>query len=76
MGCRSRLQGIFLIQGSNLGLPCWRQTVYHLSHQHLGKDKTRAATEQTDEEKVTLCVIYLLFLATHRTWALSSLTRD
>ena len=27
------LQGIFLIQGSNLGLPHYRQTLYHLSHQ-------------------------------------------
>ena len=27
------LQGIFPIQGSNLGLPHCRQTLYHLSHQ-------------------------------------------
>ena len=29
----SLLQGIFLIQGSNLGLPHCRQFLYHLSHQ-------------------------------------------
>ena len=27
------LQGIFLTQGSNLGLPDCRQILYHLSHQ-------------------------------------------
>ena len=33
VGCHFLLQGIFLTQGSNLGLPHWRQTLYHLSHQ-------------------------------------------
>ena len=33
MGCHSLLQGIFLAQGSNPGLPHYRQTLYHLSHQ-------------------------------------------
>ena len=33
VGCHSLLQGIFLTQGSNLGLLHWRQTLYHLSHQ-------------------------------------------
>ena len=33
VGCHSLLQGIFLAQGSNLGLPHCRQTLYHLSHQ-------------------------------------------
>ena len=33
MGCRSLLQGIFLTQGSNPGLPHCRQTLYRLSHQ-------------------------------------------
>ena len=33
MGCHSLLQGIFLTQGSNLGLPHYRQILYHLSHQ-------------------------------------------
>ena len=31
VGCHFLLQGIFLTQGSNLGLPCCRQTLYHLS---------------------------------------------
>ena len=33
MGCLTLLQGIFLTQGLNLGLPHCRQTFYHLSHQ-------------------------------------------
>ena len=32
VGCYSLLQGIFLTQGSNLGLPHCRQILYHLSH--------------------------------------------
>ena len=33
MGCHFLLQGIFLTQGLNLGLPHCRQTLYCLSHQ-------------------------------------------
>ena len=33
MGSHSLLQGIFLTQGSNLGLLHYRQILYHLSHQ-------------------------------------------
>ena len=33
VGCHFLLQGIFLTQGSNPGLPLCRQTLYHLSHQ-------------------------------------------
>ena len=33
VGCRSLLQGISSTQGSNVGLPHYRQTLYHLSHQ-------------------------------------------
>ena len=33
VGCHFLLQGIFPIQGLNLGLPHCRQTLYHLSHQ-------------------------------------------
>ena len=32
VGCHFLLQGIFLTQGLNLGLPHCRQTLYHLSH--------------------------------------------
>jgi len=32
VGCHFLLQGIFLTQGLNLGLPHWRQTLYPLSH--------------------------------------------
>ena len=33
MGCHALLQGIFLTQGLNPGLPHWRWILYHLSHQ-------------------------------------------
>ena len=33
VGSQSLLQGIFLTQGSNLGLPHYRQILYRLSHQ-------------------------------------------
>ena len=33
VSCQALLQGIFPTQGSNPGLPCCRQIVYHLSHQ-------------------------------------------
>ena len=33
VGSHALLQGIFLAQGSNLGLPNGRQILYHLSHQ-------------------------------------------
>ena len=33
LGCHFLLQGIFLTQGSNPGLPHCRQTLYRLSHQ-------------------------------------------
>ena len=33
VGCYALLQGIFLIQRSNLGLLHCRQILYHLSHQ-------------------------------------------
>ena len=33
VGCHFLLQGIFLTQGLNPGLPRCRQTLYHLSHQ-------------------------------------------
>ena len=33
VGSHSLLQGIFWTQGSNLGLPHYRQILYHLSHQ-------------------------------------------
>ena len=35
VGCHALLQGIFPTQGSNTGLPYWRQILYHLSHQEI-----------------------------------------
>ena len=40
MGCHFLLQGIFLTQGSNLGLPYFVQTLYYLSHQGIPKGIT------------------------------------
>ena len=37
VGCHFFLQGIFLTQGSNPGLPHCRQTLYRLSHQGIKK---------------------------------------
>ena len=36
MGCHFLLQGISLTQGSNLGLPHCRQTLYHVNHRQMG----------------------------------------
>ena len=38
VGCHALLQGIFLTQGWNLGLPNCRQVLYHLSHTPTPKD--------------------------------------
>ena len=37
VGCHALLQGIFLTQRSNSGLPHCRQILYHLSHQESSK---------------------------------------
>ena len=36
VGCLALLQGIFLTQGSNPGLPHYRWILYHLSHKNTG----------------------------------------
>ena len=41
--CLSLLQGIFLTQGSNLGLWHCRQNLYHLSHRGSPQDKHQHA---------------------------------
>ena len=45
VGCQFLLQRIFLIQGSNLGLPHCRQILYHLHHQG-GPCTWKARTDQ------------------------------
>ena len=45
MGCHFLLQGIFLTQGSNLGLLHFRQTLYYLSH-HGSPKKHRGSQEK------------------------------
>ena len=41
VGCHFLLQGIFLTQGSNPGLPYCRQTLYRLSQQGPGEESSR-----------------------------------
>ena len=50
MGSHSLLQGIFLTQRWNLGLPGWGQILYHLSHQGSLKGKKR---RQIKEEEIS-----------------------
>ena len=49
MGCHFLLQGIFLTQGSNLGLPHCRQTLYRLS-----ADDTTLMAESEEEPTFSL----------------------
>ena len=44
VGCHTLLQGIFLTQGLNPGLPRGRQILYHLSHQGRGPAYTYTYT--------------------------------
>ena len=45
-GCHFLLQWIVLTEGSNPGLPHWRQTLYHLSLQDLGTAVNEASSGQ------------------------------
>ena len=53
VGCHALLQGVFLTQGSNLGLLHCRQRriLYHLSHQ--GKPSGQNGVALTDEPETT-----------------------
>ena len=46
MGCHALLQGIFLTQGLNPGLPHCRQILYHLSHQGHEFNQTPGNSEE------------------------------
>ena len=48
VGCHFLLQGIFLTQGSNLGLPHYRQTLYRLSQQGIPDTQKRKITNLKD----------------------------
>ena len=57
VGCHFLLQGIFLTQGSNPGLPHCKQVLYCLSHQGLlgvewaeGRDVTEKGTQKGPEK--------------------------
>ena len=53
VGCHALLQGIFLTQGSNLGLPRCRQILYSLSHQFILKCKLNCSP-------LCICVVIIL----------------
>ena len=59
MGCHFLLQGIFLTQGSNPGLPHCRQTLYRLSHQ--GSPKLSKSPLSLCSLKALMPVCFLLF---------------
>lgn len=56
VGCHFLLQGIFRTQGSNLGLPHYKQMLYHLCYQrdllwpYMQDSKRDSCKEQTDTE--------------------------
>ena len=53
VGCQFLLQGIFLTQGLNLGLPHCRQILYHMSHQKsLLKASSKADVQRTHKTKL------------------------
>ena len=56
MGCHFLLQGILLTQGSNPGLPCCRQTLYHLSHQNVYSDECQLFLTEKWEKRLLTCV--------------------
>jgi len=49
VGCHFLLQGIFLTQGSNLGLPHFRQILYQLSHEGKTRERRMAKKSLKDE---------------------------
>ena len=53
MGSHSLLQGIFLTQGSNLGLPHCRQTLYHLSHEGSPGSCFRCQEQSSEQNKTS-----------------------
>ena len=56
VGCHFLLQGILLTQGSNPGLPCCRQTLYHLSHQNVYSDECQLFLTEKWEKRLLTCV--------------------
>ena len=55
VGCHLLLQGIFLTQGSNSGLPHYRQTLYHLSHQGSPKEVFKNMLTLQSSQVPTFC---------------------
>ena len=61
VGCHSLLQGIFPTQGSNPGLPHYRQILYHLSHQG-GRINAKKKTKTKKNNTPTKCGTEILHL--------------
>ena len=63
VGCHSLLQGTFLTQGSNPGLPHCRQILYHLSH--LGSKRRFSVSFWLKKKGICLSIFlwFFLFLA-------------
>ena len=58
VGCHFLLQGIFPTQGSNLGLPHCRQTLYHLSHQGSLISGRKESKDTWAKQSATQCTGY------------------
>ena len=82
VGCHSLLQGIFPTQGSNLGLPHCRQTLYHLSQQ--GSPTSICGWLQWDKKGITAITPKILLVNPNFTymysgaknWGLTDLPKD
>ena len=63
VGCHFLLRGIFRTQGSNQGLSCFRQILYHLSHQgsYAGKMKVRRRSKVQGTHGVAWNIVVLDF---------------
>ena len=63
VGCHFLLQGIFPTQGSNQGLLCFRQILYHQSHQgsYAGKMKVRRRNKAQGTHGVAWNIVVLDF---------------
>ena len=75
VGCHFLLQGIFPIQGSNLGLPHSRQTLYCLSHQ--GSPK-KAKHHRIDAFELWCCrrLLRVLWAARSNKWILKEINPE
>ena len=61
VGCHFLLQGIFLTQGSNPGLPHCRQMLYRLSYRQAQYVNTSLSKiDRTSRQKISKNIVYLI----------------